>query len=150
MSGRRKVLFGLAGAGFALSYPAFAQSAFSIRPISPNNQLESDFLAAFENEAMRPAFRARLLESQVALALAPGENAGPLQVATANGVQSGAIFTSAARLESVLGAEAPRIELTGREALTRLRANHVAINYRLIPMLTLEPADVENFLRIPT
>jgi hypothetical protein len=149
MNARRKVLFALAGAGLVSGAPAFAQSAFSIRPITPDNRLESDFMAAFQSEAMRPAFRARFLESQVALALAAGENAGPLHVTNASGAQMGAVFTSPARLESVLGAQAPHIELTGREALTRLRGGNVAINYRLIPMLTLEAADVENFLRIP-
>ncbi len=150
MQARRTILGALAGAGFTAAAPAFAQSAFSLQPIAPQNPLESDFLAAFESEAMRPVFRLRLLESQVSLALAAGENPEPLQVTLANGARAGILFTSEARLHSVLGASAPHVNLTGREALTRLRGGNAAINYRLIPMLTLEAEDVENFLRIPS
>ena len=149
MYGRRTLLAGIAGAGLFAATPAFAQSAFSMQPIQPQNPLESDFLAAFSSTAMRPVFRARLLESQVSLALAAGENPQPLQVTLQSGARAGVLFTSEARLHSVLGADAPFVNLTGREALTRLRSGNVAINYRLIPMLTLEADDVESLLRIP-
>lgn len=151
MATKRDILTAFAGMGLVVATPsAWAQSAFSTRPIQPQNPLEEDFLAAFEAEAMRPVFRTRFLESQVCLALAStAEDAAPLQVTLRNTGRAAAVYTSAERLTSVLGVGVARVSLTGRQALERTRGSNVAINYRLIPMLTLEPADVDSFLLIP-
>lgn len=59
------------------------------------------------------------------------------------------VFTSNARIDSVLGPAAPRATMTGRAALERLRGRHVLINARLAPMLVLEPEDVAAYLTAP-
>ncbi len=119
-------------------------------PIVPQNALEHSFVAALTNPAMRPIFRRQLLEGHVALALSgPPPNAPPREITIPSGARAGLIFTSAARLNSVLGPDTPRIVLTGRAALQRLRGKSVVINVRLAPMLTLEADDIARYLETP-
>lgn len=119
-------------------------------PITPQNDLERAFLAALRNPAARPAFRRQLLDSHVTLALtASAPDAPAFELPLREGVTAGLIFTSPARLDSVLGPSAPRAVLTGRAALTRLRGRNVILNARLTPMLTLEAEDVEAYLAAP-
>lgn len=140
----------------ALALPAAAQVQgppalnLSLRPIEPENALERAFVAAFENEEMRPVFRRLLLDSPVALALASNAaEAPPLERPLREGATAGFIFTSAARLSSVLGEETPRAVVAGRAALERLRGKYAVVNYRLAPMLTLEPEDIARYLETP-
>jgi hypothetical protein len=140
----------------ALALPAAAQSTnepslnLSLQPIEPANALERAFVAALDNEEMRPIFRRLLLESPVALALSShAGDAPPLERPLREGATTGFVFTSAARLASVLGAQAPRAVITGRAALQRLLGKYVVINFRLAPMLTLEPEDVARYLETP-
>ncbi len=140
----------LPGLARAQATPAPAPTAPPPQPIQPQNALEYSFVAALTNAAMRPVFRRQLLESHLALALASADaDAPPREIAIGEGVQAGLVFTSAARLESVLGPEAPRVILTGRAALERLRGKNVVVNARLVPMLTLEPDDVAHYLETP-
>ena len=119
-------------------------------PITPQNDLEHAFLAALRNPAARPAFRRQLLDSHVTLALVSSAPDAPaFELPLREGVTAGLIFTSPARLDSVLGPSAPRAVLTGRAALTRLRGKNVILNARLTPMLTLEAEDVEAYLAAP-
>jgi hypothetical protein len=141
----------LAGAALlAAPFEAAAQAGLSLTPIQPENALERAFLAALANEAMRPPFRRQLLVQPVTLALESAEpDAAARTVALVQGGQATAIFTSAARLTGVLGAEAASVTLPGREILTRVRAQRLVLNYRLLPMLTLDPEDVERILELP-
>jgi hypothetical protein len=115
--------------------------------IEPATPLERAFVMAFTDQRMRPIFRQYFLDTSVALALAgPGNDAAPLEVEVREGWHAGAIYTSAARLDAVLGADAPRIVLNGRAALERLRGKNAVLNYRLVPMLTLDHEDVATYL----
>lgn len=116
-------------------------------PITPENALEYAFVSALTNPGMRPIFRRYLLETHVALALtAAGDDSPPREVRVREGFTAGAIFTSEARLLSVLGADAPHIMINGRAALTRLVGKNAVINPGLVPMLTLEPTDLAAYL----
>ena len=150
---RRRTFVAAALASAATPLAARAQG-FSVAPITPVNALEEAFVAAFNSAQARPVFRRRLLSERVALALATAEpDSGPLSlpVPTQAGgrLVCAAIFTSSDRLLSVLGGEAHFATMTGRVALTRLANQNVVLNYRLIPMLTLEPADVAEYLATP-
>lgn len=126
---------------------ARAQAAFSLGQIQPENELERAFLAAFRDPEQRPAFRRELLAAQVALALAnSAPDSPPRFITLPNESRVGLIYSSATRLNGVLGPAAPRVVLAGRDALTRLSGENVALNYRLVPMLTLEAADVAEYL----
>lgn len=134
--------------------PASAQpapaNALALRPIEPTNALEHTFVAALDNAAMRPVFRRQLLESHVALALtSDAPDAPPLEMNLREGVSAAVIFTSAERLNEVMGPGTPRAIMTGRAALERLRGKNVIINLRLMPMLTLEADDVARYLEAP-
>ena len=59
------------------------------------------------------------------------------------------IFTSDALLERRLGDDTPRIGMTGRAALERVRQHSVAINIGYEPTLLLDPEGVASFLGIP-
>jgi hypothetical protein len=111
-------------------------------PIEPATPLEFAFVSALTNERMRPIFRRYLLDTSIALALTEEGSDEPLEVEVREGWRGGAIFTTAARLDSVLGEDAPRIMLNGRAALERLRGKNAVLNYRLVPMLTLDNEDV--------
>ena len=156
---RRAVLLGAAGAAMAggLVRSAWAQADDTqagaappvLREIEAENALEHDFLAAFANPEMRATFRLRLLQSLVTLALeTQTPDSPPRLIPLGEDDEAGLIYTSPSRLASVLGPETARMVLTGRQALTRLRGKHVALNYGLLPMLTLEPSDIENFLQV--
>lgn len=161
---RRTFLLTLGG-GVALPALAFAQqqeqpetppaaSGVTLggpRPvIEPQNALEFAFVSALTNENMRPIFRRYLLDTHVALALSgPAGDAAPLEIRVRSDFSAGAIFTSAARLQSVLGVNAPHVMINGRAAFERLNGKNVVINYRLVPMLTLEPTDVATYLETP-
>ncbi|UPT64082.1 MAG: hypothetical protein M0D54_05935 [Hyphomonadaceae bacterium JAD_PAG50586_4] len=115
--------------------------------IEPANDLERAFIGALHDEAARPEFRRLLLDSQVALSLQSNlDDAPPRLLSLGEGRQAGFVFTSAARLSEVMGPAAPRAIITGREALGRLREKYVILNWRLAPMLTLEPPDVASYL----
>lgn len=127
-----------------------AAPAPQLSPIEPQNDLERAFVAALDDASVRPVFRRRLLDSHVALVLTTREdNATPFTVEIHGGAQAGFVFTSAERVDSVMGPSTPRIVLTGRAALERLRGKNVIINARLMPMLTLEAEDVESYLEAP-
>ncbi|QGZ94347.1 hypothetical protein [Terricaulis silvestris] len=115
-------------------------------PIDPSTPLEFAFVAGLDDARMRPIFRRYLLDTSVVLALAEGPEPAPREVQVRNGFTAGAIFTTAARMDAVLGADAPRIILNGRAALERLRGKNAVINYRLIPMLTLDDEDIATYL----
>jgi len=119
----------------------------NLSPIIPTNELERAFLAALNDPTQRAVFRRVLLESQVALALASDEHdAPPRLLDLGDNREAGFVFTSNERLSVVLGPGVPRRVMSGRQALERLRGKHVVLNWRLAPMLTLEPADVESYL----
>lgn len=119
-------------------------------PIVPQTALERTFLAAFSDESMRAVFRRQLLESPVVLALASSAaDAPPLERPLPNNARAAFIFTTVARADAVLGPAAPRRVMNGRGALEQLRGKYLVINYRLEPMLTLEPDDIDRFLAIP-
>jgi hypothetical protein len=119
-------------------------------PIQPQNALEYAFVSALTNENMRPIFRRYLMETHVALALASADqDAPPREIRVRDGFRAAAIFTSAARLQAVLGANAPHVMINGRAALTRCVGKNVVINPGLVPMLTLEPTDLAQYLATP-
>jgi len=118
-------------------------------PITPENELERVFLAALEQEDARPQFRRLLMRSQVVLAMANNSpDSAPLEM-TFGQLRPGAIFTSATRINAVLGPASARRAMTGRQALTLLRGKHVVINFMHTPMLTLDPPDVAEYLAQP-
>jgi hypothetical protein len=135
--------------------PAAAETPAAAAPagpqlIEPTNALEYAFVSALGEERMRPIFRRYLMDTHVALALTSEDADAPVrEVDVRDGFRAGAVFTSSARVDEVLGADAPRIMINGRAALERLRDKNVVINYRLLPMLTLEPADVARYLETP-
>lgn len=134
----------LAGMG-ALALPANAYAQRGA-PIIPENELERAFVAALSDPAARPLFRRALMASQVALAMASSAaDSAPREVALQTGAAA-AVFTSAGRLNGVLGPAAARRMLTGRAAFERLQGQRVVLNYRLVPMLTLDPEDVAAYL----
>jgi hypothetical protein len=149
---RRSFVIATLGAA-ALPSPSLGQATTAEGPpplIEPQNALEFAFVSALGNEGMRPVFRRYLLDTHVALALSgTGADAAPLEVEVRRGYRAGAIFTSAARVDAVLGADAPHVMINGRAALERLRGKNVVLNYRLAPMLTLDPEDVERYLETP-
>ena len=116
-------------------------------PIEPVNALEYAFVAALTDERMRPIFREYLVNTHVVLALSgAAQNSAPLEVDVRDDFRAAAIFTSTQRVDQVLGANAPRIIINGRAAFERVTGKNVVINYRLVPMLTLEPSDVARYL----
>lgn len=130
--------------------PSTSSAAAPAGPIDPVNALEFAFVSALTNERMRPVFRQYLVNTHVVLALASAaDDAPPLEIEVRDGFNAGAIFTSTQRIDAVLGAEAPRIVINGRAAFERLTGKNVVINYRLVPMLTLEPEDVARYLETP-
>lgn len=141
----------LAGAALlAAPFEAAAQAGLSLAPIQPQNALERAFIAALANEAMRPPFRRQLLTQPVTLALESAESdAAPRFVEIVDGERAAAIFTGPSRLTTVLGAEAAFVTLPGRQVLERLREQPVVLNYRLLPMLTLDPEDIARILALP-
>ena len=136
----------------ALPSLALAQNTGTLAPtrpavITPQNELERAFLAALNDAAQRNAFRREFLVSQVSVAMASdASDAAPREVQVRPGLNAGAVFTSPARQSGVLGPASARRVMSGREALTLLRGKNVVLNYRLAPMLTLEPADVAEWL----
>jgi hypothetical protein len=129
--------------------PAAREAQALINPIVPQTALERTFLAAFSDETMRAAFRRQFLESPVVLMLASNaSDAPPLERPLPNNQRASFIFTSAARADSVMGPAAPRQTMNGRAALERLRGKYLIINFRLEPMLSLEPDDIDRFLAL--
>lgn len=150
----RRFILGAALAAYALpasaqtQQPAPQQERGPPPPITPENELERVFLQALSNESRRPAFRRLFLTSQVALATTvAGANAPPREIVFSPQLTTCAVFTSASRLRSVLGDDAPHRMMTGRQALTLATGKNVVINMMLTPMVTLEAADVANFLQ---
>lgn len=115
-------------------------------PIDPATPLEFAFVAGLSDARMRPIFRRYLLDTSVVMALAEGSESEPREVQVRTGFTAGAIFTTAARMDAVLGADSPRIVLNGRAALERLRGKNAVINFRLVPMLTLDDEDIATYL----
>jgi hypothetical protein len=127
--------------------PAPAPALQAGGAIEPTTPLEFAFVQALTDARMRPIFRRYLLDTSVALAMSgEGEDAAPHEVEVRPGWRAGAIFTTAARLQAVLGEETPHIVLNGRAALERLRGKNAVSNYRLVPMLTLDDEDVAIYL----
>jgi hypothetical protein len=154
--GMRRRAF-LAASLAALAAPASAQTTPATAPrasrpapmIEPENPLEQAFLEAFDTPALRAAFRREFLASPVALALSARDpSAPPRSIQLRPGVYACLIFTSSARAAAVMGPGAPKLVLTGREALERVRGTNVVININLTPYLTLEPEDVEAYLTL--
>ena len=136
--------------------PAFAQlrpTPTSLPVIEPQNALESALLAATDpgsGEAERDAFRRLFLRSEVALALSSNSpDAPPAQVEPRAGYRTCLIFTSSARATEIMGAGTPRIVVTGRQALERVRGTNVVININRRPFITLDAEGVEGFLALP-
>jgi hypothetical protein len=122
----------------------------ALSPIEPENALEYAFVSALDNANMRAVFRRYLLDTHVVLATAgEGADAAPREVQLHTGSTAVPIFTSANRINTVFGEDAPRIILNGRAALERVRDKNVVINFQLIPMLTLEPEDISRYLETP-
>ncbi len=159
----RRRLF-LSAAIAAVATPALAQTTpaapaptetpppapAAARAIEPVNALEYAFVSALTEPDMRPIFRRYLIDTHVVLATVSADpDAAPLEVDVGGDFRAVAIFTSAQRVDEVLGADAPRIVINGRAALERLEGKNVVINYRLVPMLTLEPDDVRRYLEPP-
>lgn len=119
--------------------------------MEPVNAIERTFVAALTNPELRPAFRRQLLEAPLALALVEGEDGAlaPRTVPIQGGRRAVAIFTSAERLQSVLGEAAGFEVMSGREALERAGDQNVVLNFMWSPMLTLEPEDVASYLEAP-
>ncbi len=134
-------------AGAAL-WPALARAQEnSLEPIEPENDLERAFIAAFTDPEQRDEFRRLLLESDVALAMQSNlPDAAPRLLNLGQRGEAGFIFTSGARLSSIMGPASARAIIPGREAFTRLRGKHAVLNWRLAPMLTLEPEDVASYI----
>lgn len=126
--------------------PAGTTTPVSGEPIDPATPLEFAFVAGLSDARMRPIFRRYLLDTSVVLALAEGPEPAPREVQVRDGFTAGAIFTTTERMDAVLGADAPRIILNGRAALERLRGKNAVINFRLVPMLTLDDEDVATYL----
>jgi hypothetical protein len=122
-----------------------------LQAYEPSNALERAFIAAYQNEAMRPAFRRQFLDSHVFVVMQSNAPDAQPRLAPMRGVDRAAfIFTSPDLLDQRMGPETPRLALTGRAALQRLHANHVVINVGYAPMLMLDPAGVAGFLGLPT
>lgn len=135
--------------------PALAQSqTLNLRPfIEPQNDLERALLAATDQgagEPQRDAFRRLFLRSDVALVLsANAPDSPPAQIEPRPGYYSCLIFTSSARVTEVMSDGTPRIVLSGRQALERVRGTNVVINLNRRPFIVLDPAGVEGFLALP-
>lgn len=119
--------------------------------IEPDNDLERSFIQASDHESQRAIFRQEFLAAQVALALSSNTPEAPPASITAgaNHTRMGLIFTSSARMTEVMGENAPRAVVTGREALERLRGGNVMININLRPRLFLDAPGIEAFLHLP-
>ena len=131
----------------AASAPAPAAAAAPQGPIDPVNALEYAFVQALTDARMRPVFRQYLVNTHVVLALSSADqNSAPLEIDVRPDFRAAAIFTSAQRVDEVLGPDAPRVVINSRAAFERLAGKNVVLNYRLVPMLTLEPSDVAAYL----
>lgn len=138
----------LGAASSAFAQPVGPAEGLTLAPIEPTNDLERAFLAAFTNADARPEFRRLLLVSEIALSMqSSASDSLPRFIDTPDRGQAAFIFTSAARHDLVMGPTAPRRMLTGRAAFERLRGKHIVLNWRLSPMLTLEPEDVAGYLQ---
>lgn len=135
--------------------PAFAQTPTpNVLPIiEPQNELERALLTATDagaGEPQRDAFRRLFLNSNVALALSSNApDAPPAQIEPRAGYRTCLIFTSSARVTEIMGDGSPRIVLSGRQALERVRGANVVININRRPFITLDAAGVEGFLTLP-
>jgi hypothetical protein len=136
--------------------PAFAQprqTPTALPVIEPQNALERALLAATDpgaGDPERDAFRRLFLRSEVALALSSNSpDAPPAQIQPRAGYRTCLIFTSSARAPEVMGASTPRIVVTGRQALERVRGANVVININRRPFITLDAEGVEGFLALP-
>jgi hypothetical protein len=152
---QRRTFLGAMVAAAAAS-PAFAQlrqTQASLPIIEPQNALERALLAATDpgaGEAERDAFRRLFLRSEVALALSSNSpDAPPAQIEPRAGYRTCLIFTSSARATEIMGASTPRIMVTGRQALERVRGTNVVININRRPFITLDTEGVEGFLALP-
>jgi len=121
-----------------------------LQAYEPNNALERAFIAAYQNETMRPAFRRQFLDSHVFVVMQSNAPDAQPRLAPMRGADRAAfVFTSPDLLDRRMGPETPRLALTGRAALQRLHANYVVIDVGYAPMLMLDPAGVAGFLDIP-
>ncbi|HYD71807.1 MAG TPA: hypothetical protein VEF55_01620 [Candidatus Binatia bacterium] len=140
----------------AAASPAFAQARQTppaLPIIEPQNALERALLAATDpgaGEPERDAFRRLFLRSEVALALSSNSpDSPPAQIEPRAGFRTCLIFTSNARVTEIMGAGTPRVVITGRQALERVRGTNVVININRRPFITLDAEGVEGFLALP-
>jgi hypothetical protein len=140
----------------AAAAPAFAQpqqTPASLPIIEPQNALERALIAATDpgaGEPQRDAFRRLFLRSEVALVLsANSPDAPPAQIEPRPGHRTCLIFTSSARVTEIMSADTPRVVVTGRQALERVRGTNVVININRRPFITLDAEGVEGFLALP-
>ncbi|HET9231883.1 MAG TPA: hypothetical protein VFO00_11390 [Vitreimonas sp.] len=152
---QRRTFLGAMVATVAAS-PAFAQprqTPASLPIIEPQNALERALLAATDpgaGEDERDAFRRLFLRSDVALALSSNSpDAPPAQIEPRAGYRTCLIFTSSARVSEIMGADTPRLVVSGRQALERVRGTNVVININRRPFITLDAEGVEGFLALP-
>ena len=127
-----------------------ASNVSLLHTIEPANALERAFVTAASDETARAAFRRLFLESQVALAtVASGPGAAARTIPLGPGGQSCLIFSSNARATQVMGAQSPRLMMTWRPSLERIRgAPLVIITINLQPYLTLDAPGIEGFLAV--
>ena len=76
-------------------------------------------------------------------------DAPPAQIEPRPGFPTCLIFTSSARVTEIMGASTPRVVLSGRDALERVRGTNVVININRRPFVTLDAEGVEGFLALP-
>jgi hypothetical protein len=130
---------------------AFAQNLMPV--IEPQNDLERALIAATDagaGEPQRDMFRRLFLRSEVALVLsANAPESPPAQIEPRQGYHTCLIFTSSARVTEIMSDSTPRIVLTGRQALERVRGTNVVINLNRRPFIVLDAAGVEGFLALP-
>lgn len=135
---------------------AFAQldlsgPSASIPPhINPENDLERTLVSAmYFDPTQREVFPHVLLRSDVAIAMASdAPDSDPKMVTMSDGRRCVAMFSSPARLSSVLGPAVQQLLLTGRQALERYRVRNIVLNEGLAPYFVIEPSDIERYLRM--
>jgi len=116
--------------------------------ISPENELERTLIdATYFDPSQRQAFPHVLLRSEVAIAMvSDAPDSEPMIVTTSAGQHCVAMFTSPARLSSVLGPAVQQLVLTGRQALQRYHDKSIALNEGLAPYIVLEADDITRYL----
>jgi hypothetical protein len=150
---RRRTFLTATLAALAASSALAQTQTVNLAPfIEPRNDLERALLAATDEgagEPQRDAFRRLFLRSEVALVLsANAPDSPPAQIEPRPGYHTCLIFTSSARVTEIMSDGTPRIVLTGRQALERVRGTNVVINLNRRPFIVLDAAGVDGFLAL--